>query len=522
MKVSHLGVLLSLCGALAAAPQTSYDVVIRNGRLLDGTGNPWRYADVAVRDGRIAAVGSLANEAATRVLDAAGLVVAPGFIDVHSHSGPGLAGELNRGEPLLAQGITTVCINPDGGGPVDLAAQRAELERRHTGVNTALFVPHGSIRQKVLGMADRDPSAEELARMVELVEAGMKAGGIGLSTGLYYAPGSYSKTEEVIALAKAAARFGGVYSSHIRDEGDYNVGLVAAVSEVIRIAEEGGLPGVVSHMKALGKASWGLSVAATMRIEEARARGVQVYADQYPYEASGTGIGGALVPRWAQAGGAAELAKRLHGPVRPRIAEEIRINIERRGGPASLVISRFRPDPQLEGKSLADLAAAAGKSAHEVVLDLMDRGDASLVSFNMNERDIQHIMRQVYTMTSTDGDLVPMGVGKPHPRAYGAFPRKLAVYVRERGVIGIEFAIRSMTSLPAAVFGMKSRGRIDPGAWADILVFDPEKVRDTATYLEPHQLARGMVHILVNGRVVLEGTRFTGDLPGRVVVPERR
>ena len=514
--------LIALLGGVAAQPQAAYDVVIRNGRVLDGTGNPWRYADIAVRGGRIAAMGRLSDAAAQRTIDATGLVVAPGFIDVHSHAGPGLAGELNSGEPLLAQGITTAVLNPDGGGPVDLAGQRAGYERRGTGVNTALMVPHGSIRQKVLGMADRAPTEGELALMVELVEAGMKAGGIGLSSGLYYAPGSYAKTEEVIALAKAAARAGGVYSSHIRDEGDYNIGLVAAVSEVIRIAEEGGLPGIVSHMKALGKASWGLSVASTMRIEAARARGVEVYADQYPYAASGTGIGGALVPRWAQVGGVAELQKRLHGPERPRLAEEIRVNIERRGGAGSLVISRFRPDPAIEGKSLADLAAAAGRPGHEVVLGLMERGDASLISFNMNERDIEHIMRRNYTMTSTDGDLVPMGVGKPHPRAYGAFPRKLAVYVRERGVVDLAFAIRSMTSLPASVFAMKDRGLLRPGAWADIVVFDPEKVRDTATYLEPHQLAQGMIHILVNGELVLDGGRFTGKLPGRVVPREHR
>jgi N-acyl-D-aspartate/D-glutamate deacylase len=513
-----------LLAAAPAEPQAEppFDLLIRNGRVLDGTGNPWFYADVGVRAGRIAALGRLGSAPAARTIDAAGLTVAPGFIDVHSHAGPGLAGELNHAAPLLAQGLTTVRVNPDGGGPVDLAAQRAELERRRTAVNTALYVPHGSIRRQVLGMADRAPSDAELARMVALVAAGMKAGGIGLSTGLWYAPGSYAKTEEVIELAKAAASAGGVYSSHIRDEGDYNVGLIAAVEEVIRIAEEARLPGVVSHMKALGKASWGLSVAATMRIEAARGRGVQVFADQYPYEASGTGIGGALVPRWAQVGGDAELRRRLEGPERPRLQAEIRSNIERRGGPATLVISRFRPDPAIEGKSLADLAAAARKTADEVVLDLMAHGDASLVSFNMNERDIEHIMRQSYTMTSTDGDLVPMGVGKPHPRAYGAFPRKLAVYARDRGVVELPFAIRSMTSLPATVFGMKDRGLLRPGAWADVVVFDPGKVRDAATYLEPHQLAQGMVYILVNGELALDAGRATGKLAGRVIVPERK
>jgi N-acyl-D-aspartate/D-glutamate deacylase len=274
-------------------------------------------------------------------------------------------------------------------------------------------------------------------------------------------------------------------------------------------------------MKALGKASWGLSYAATMRIDAARGRGVQVYADQYPYDASGTGISGALVPRWAQVGGNSALKARLHGTERDKLAAEIRANIERRGGAASLVVSRYRPDPSLEGKSLADLAVAAGRPADEVVMSLLERGDAALVSFNMNEQDIRHIMHKTYTMTCTDGDLVPMGVGKPHPRAYGAFPRKLRVYVRERGVIDWPFAIRSMTSLPATVFGMKGRGSLESQAWADILIFDPEKVRDTATYTEPHQLAEGMVYVLVGGELVIDNARFTDRLPGRIVVPER-
>lgn len=514
--------LLLLSGAVLPGQNPTYDLLIRNGRVLDGAGNPWRYGDIAVLNGRIAAIGRLGNVQSRETIDARGMFVTPGFIDVHSHAGPGLAGELNRAEPLLAQGITTAAVNPDGGGPADIAGQRAGYEKRGTGVNVALFVPHGSIRRKVLGMSDRAPNDAELAEMVQLAREGMKAGGIGLSSGLYYAPGSYSKTEEVIALARAAADAGGVYSNHIRDEGDYNVGLVAAVQEVIRIAEEARLPGIVTHMKALGKASWGLSLAALMRIDEARERGVEVYADQYPYSASGTSISGALVPRWALVGGDAELQKRLQGAERPRLAAEIRANIERRGGPDTLVISRHRPDTSLEGKTLAQVAAGWGQPADEAAMELLARGGASLVSFNMSERDIELIMRRPYTMTCTDGDLVAMGVGKPHPRAYGAFPRKLRLYVRERGVIDWPSAIRSMTSLPAAVFGMKDRGVLREGAWADILVFDPQAIRDAATYEQPHQLAEGIRDVVVNGVLVRQGGRFTGKLPGRIVVPERR
>lgn len=507
--------------AVFSQTMTAYDVIIRGGRVMDGTGNPWIYADIAIQGGRIAAMGRLGNARAGRVIDASGLTVTPGFIDVHSHAGPGLTSDLNHAEPLLAQGITTACVNPDGGGPVDIAAQRAGYEKQGTGVNVSLFVPHGSIRRQVLGMADRPPTDTELWQMLDLVRAGMKAGGIGLSSGLYYAPGSYAKTEEVIAMAKAAAEAGGVYSSHIRDEGDYSVGLIAAVQEVIRVAEEAKLPGIVSHMKALGQSSWGLSFAATLRIDAARAGGVQVFADQYPYNASGTGIGGALVPRWAQVGGSGELRKRMEGPERTRLAADISANIERRGGAETLFISRYQPDPSMEGKHLGELAATAGKPVVEFVFDLMKRGDASLISFNMHEKDIEHIMRQPYTMTCTDGDLVPMGVGKPHPRAYGAFPRKLRLYVRERGVIDLPSAIRSMTSLPATVFAMKDRGELRPGAWADILVFDPEKVGDVATFEEPHRLSEGIMQVLVNGEIVRENGVFTRKLPGKVVLPQR-
>ena len=358
--------------------------------------------------------------------------------------------------------------------------------------------------------------------MIRLARNGMEAGGIGLSSGLYYAPGSYAKTEEVIALAKVVGEMGGVYESHIRDEADYNIGVVGAVQEVIRIAEEGRLPGIVAHMKALGPASWGLSMALVERIKQARDRGVEVYADQYPYEASGTGIVGALIPRWAEVGGRADLLGRIQGAEHDRLAADIRRNFERRGGPEKLVISRYASNPALEGQSLAQVAKAIGRPAEETAMDLLLKGDASLVSFNMTESDIELIMRQVFTMTCTDGDLVPFGQGKPHPRGNGAFARKIRVYVNERGTIDLAFAIRSMTSLPASVFGLKDRGVLRPGASADILVFDPAKVRDAATYLEPHQMSEGMEYVLVNGIIEKDANGFTGKLGGRVVTPDRR
>ena len=512
-----------VAGGRSFAQGNKFDLLIRNAHVVDGNGNPWIRADVGITGDRIQAVGILAAATAAKIIDANGLVVTPGFIDVHSHAGPGLATEgLKHGQPVLAQGITTVLINPDGGGPTDLAAQRARYNKQGIGLNVGLMVPHGSVRQAVMGMSDRDPDSEQIAKMVDLVRQGMRAGAFGLSSGLYYAPGSYSKTDEVVALARMAAQFGGVYSSHIRDESDYSIGLVAAVQEVITIAEQAGLIGVVSHMKALGPASHGLSMALVERIEAARARGVQVYSDQYPYNASGTGIVGALMPRWAQVGGRDAMLRRIRGDERKRILEEVRENLARRGGPATLFISRYQPDPSLEGRHLAELAEKAGTPPEDYALDLLVRGDASLVSFNMSERDIELIMKQTWNMTSTDGDLVPMGQGKPHPRAYGAFVRKLRLYVKERGVIDLPFAIRSMTSLPAQVFALKDRGQVRPGAFADLLVFDPAQVNDPATYQEPHQLSEGMVHIIVNGVLVRENNKFTNELPGRVLTPERR
>ena len=524
MRRAALVVLVLLTSATPTrTQQTTFDLLIRGADVYDGAGNPWIRADVGIAGDRIVAVGALDSATAKKTIDARGLALAPGFIDVHSHAGGGLGTEeLKHGQPVLAQGITTVVVNPDGGGPVDLTAQRAAYEKQGIGLNVALMVPHGSIRREVMNMTDRDPTPQELARMVELTRAGMKAGAFGLSSGLYYAPGSYSKTAEVVAMAKAAAESHGVYSSHIRDESDYSIGLMAAVQEVIDIAEQAGLIGVVSHVKALGPASHGLSFAIVQRIEAARARGVQVYTDQYPYSASGTGITGALIPRWAQVAGRDALLRRIRGDEGRKILEEVRQNIARRGGADTLVISRYSVDPSLEGKNLAELAKAAGTTPEQHALDLLQKGEASLVSFNMSERDIELLMRQTWTMTSTDGDLVPMGRGKPHPRAYGAFPRKLRLYVRDRGVIDLPFAIRSMTSLPAQVFGMKDRGLIRAGAYADIVMFDAAKINDAATYQDPHQLSEGVTHIVVNGTVVRENGMFTGVLPGRVLAPQRQ
>ena len=506
-------------GRVVTAQDSPFDLLIINGRIMDGTGNPWRRADIGVRNGRIAAIGVFGDARAERRIDAGDQLVTPGFIDVHSHAGEGLAREgLGQGKPLLAQGITTIVANPDGGGPVDLNQQRQLLESNGLGLNVALLIGHAAVRRDVLAMAARTPTEEEMVEMQRLVRRGMEAGAYGLSSGLFYAPGSYATTEEIIALGSVVAEFGGLYTSHIRDESNYTVGLVAAVNEVIEIAEANGMLGIVSHMKALGPDNWGLSVAATTRLDEARRRGVEVYADQYPYEASSTGLSAALLPRWAQAGGSDRLRRRLaDSETRIRIVRAMRENLRRRGGAEAIVVAFYQADPQLEGKTLLEIAEERGRPAVETALDLIARGRVSIISFNMSERDIAHIMQQPYTMPSSDGGLVPMGDGRPHPRNYGAFARKLARYVREREVVSLEFAVRSMTSLPATVFGLQDRGVLRIGAWADIVIFDPVTIQDRATYTDPHQLAGGIDAVIVNGIVVRQDGRFVDAQPGQVL-----
>lgn len=515
-----VGCVLVLGSATSpAGAQSRYDLLIENGRVLDGSGNPWVRADVAVAGKQIVAVGDLDATRADTVVDATGHYVAPGFIDAHSHAGEGLTDStLSGARPLLAQGITTVVINPDGGGAVDLAAQRDSLLEHGLGVHAAPLVPHGSIREAVMGNADRAPTDAELTEMKTLVRDGMEAGGFGLSSGPFYAPGSYADTEEFIALSKVAAEYGGVYQSHIRDESNYTVGLIAAVDEVIRIAREADLPGIITHVKALGPPVWGFSAAVETRVERARAEGVEVFADQYPYTASATSLTAVLVPRWAQAGGRDSLVHRLQDPdTRARIREEMVPNLERRGGAARLQFRSYDPDPSIEGRTLADVADERDEPPLTTALSLIEDGTPGVVSFNMLDEDVKRFMRQPWTMTSSDGDLGPMGEGVPHPRNYGAFPRKLRTYVQDEDVIDLGFAIRSMTHLPASVLGMRDRGRIEPGTVADLVVFDPARINDPATFQAPHQYAEGMVHVLVNGRWAVRDGAVTGTRAGTVL-----
>lgn len=519
IRKALLFLALFLLPSLSVSGQESYDVIIRNGKVFDGTGNSWFLADVAFRGNRIAAIGDLSHATAPVDVDASGLFVAPGFIDTHTHAGGGLATpELSHGRPLLAQGQTMILVNPDGRSPLDLAAQREALLRDGLGVNVGQMVGHGSLRQAVIGMEDRLATDQDLEEMKKLLRAGMEEGAWGFSAGPFYTPGSYSDTREHVELAKVAAEYGVPYQSHIRDEADYTVGVIAAVEEVITVAREAGIPGVMTHAKVLGPRVWGFSQAIVHRIERAREEGIEVYADQYPYPASATGLSAALLPRWSQVGGRDSLRARLNDPATlARIREEMVENLARRGGADRIQFRRFVQDPSIEGRLLSDVAAERGMDPIDQSIEFFKVGSPGIVSFNMHEKDIATFMTQPWTMTSSDGDLVTWMEGVPHPRSYGSFPRKIRHYVLDEDIIGLAFAIRSMTSLPAQVYRIPDRGLLREGMAADVVVFDLETIRDKATFTEPHQLSEGMVHVFVNGQAAIRDREFTGVLAGEVL-----
>lgn len=493
------------------------DLLIEGGTVLNGTGAPGRKVDVGVRDGRIVKIGDLDEWTAAREVDARGLVVAPGFIDAHSHAWPGLAdSELSEARALLAQGITTVVLNPDGTGPPDLARQRQFIKEHGTGVHFAQLVPHDSIRREVMGFENRSPTAEEMEEMRDLVRRGMEGGALGLSTGLWSAPGNYATTEEVLNLARVASEYGGIYHSHIRDEGDVTVGVHAALEELIRISEQANLPAIITHIKVYGVTMHGRAGEVVRRVEEARDRGLEIWADQYPYAAAGGSIRLLMFPLWAQVGGGDSLRARIRSPEhRPRLRDAMEELLARWGGPGSLRIVRHEADPSYEGRTLEEIAADRAVDPLELIMEIELAGGADVVSYLMREDDVETFMRQPWTMTSTDGGIVPFGEGVPHPRYYGAFPRKIAVYVRDRGLLELNDAVRAMTGLTAEVLGIPDRGFVEEGKVADLLVFDPDEVSAPATYMEPHQYAEGMRFVFVAGTAAVDEGRFTGEREGR-------
>jgi N-acyl-D-aspartate/D-glutamate deacylase len=488
------------------------DVLIRGGTLVDGTGAAARTADVGITGDRITFVGDAAatGRTAKRTIDATGLVVAPGFIDPHTHTGGDLSNDRTKSNlPYLMQGVTTVVTNNDGGG-IDLAKMFDTWTRQGIGTNAAAYVGHGSVRGTVMGASALEPTPAQLDSMKKIVAREMDAGALGLSTGLYYAPGSFSKTEEVIELAKVAAQKGGIYDSHMRDESSYTIGLIGSINETIRIAREARIPVHIAHIKALGVDVWGQADSVIKLVRAARARGLEVTADQYPYTASGTSVSASLLPRWVEEGGNAAMRKRLTDPeLHDQIVREMTDNMRRRGGAASLLMVSTRV-PGILGKNLEQIAKERGKPPIDAAIEIILAGGSSVASFNMDEPDIRKFMVQDFVATGSDGS-------GGHPRKYGTFPKLLHQYVYTDHVLTIEQAVQRSSSRTAAALRIRDRGTVASGMFADVIVFDPKAVADRSTYEKPTELAVGMKYVLVNGVVAIDDGKYAGATAGRVL-----
>jgi dihydroorotase/N-acyl-D-amino-acid deacylase len=547
--------ILPLCVAgllmVRAQENPPFDIVIRNGRIIDGTGSPWCSGDLAVRDGRIAAIGRLEGARAARVIEARGMVVAPGFIDMLGQSEFTIL--VNPHLPSkIFQGITTE-ITGEGGSIAPLneaiiAADKlayehykiipdwrslrdyfARLERQGIGINLASYVGATQVRRMVLGDVNRPPSAAEMERMKDLVREAMRDGAVGVSTSLQYAPAPYASTEELIALAKESAGFGGIYATHMRSEGD---AIIAALDEAIRIGREAAIPVEIWHLKAAGKSNWGRMPEIVSHIEKARQSGVDITADTYAYPAWFNNFS-AFVPPWVHDGGDQKMLERLKDPaLRARIRKEMEApsiawdnEWHEVPGPDGIIISVVH-NPELlplQGKTLAEIARMWGEDPIDTLFDLLIKDNAYtyVAVFGMSEKDVALALLQPWTSVDNDSQgTAPdglLGREHPHPRAYGTFPRILRKYVREENSLRLEEAIRKFTALPAQRMRLSDRGVLKAGMWADIVVFDPETVRDLATFENPNQLSEGMQFVLVNGVPVIDGGKATNALPGKVL-----
>lgn len=506
-----------LAGALTGA---DFDVLIRNARVVDGSGNPWFRADVGVKGGRIAAVGSFRNATAGRVIDARERIVAPGFIDVHTHIENGIE-KVPRADNYLLDGVTTVVTGNCGGSEFPLSDWFAKLEQAGIGINVASLIGHNTVRKHVMGTANRLATTEEIARMQALVEEAMTQGAVGFSTGLIYIPGTYSNADEVAALAKPAGKHGGVYASHMRDEG---AKVLEAIGEAVRAGREAGARVQLSHFKIDNRRLWGAAGKSLALVERYRREGVDVVVDQYPYDRSSTNLGITL-PSWALADGPDAVKERLASPAtRRRIAAEMLKKLRELGhlNYSYATVATFAPERSYEGKTISQINVMKkrpGTVSAEIrtILDLMAAGGAQMVYHSMGAADVDQIMRYPNTAVASDGGVREFGSGVPHPRSYGTNARVLAEYVRKRHVLTVEDAIRRMTSLPARTFALRDRGLVREGMAADILVIDPEKVADKATFQDPHRYSEGFDWVLVNGTVMVEDGKLTEARGGRVL-----
>lgn len=519
MNMHRNALLCILLLPLLALGQSGYDIIIRNGKIIDGSGNSWYYADIAVKDGRIAAIRRNLSGTAERVIDAKGLLVTPGFIDVHAHIEESIF-QKPTADNYIYDGVTTVVTGNCGGSADDLSNFFSRLDSMHHSINIASLVGHNTVRRLVMGEVNRFATAAEQQQMEALVEKAMRAGAVGLSTGLIYLPGMYSNTEEVIGLAKKAAAFNAVYASHIRNEENK---VIEAVNEAINIGKLANIPVEISHFKVGGKANWGRSKQTVALIEAARSEGYDVTIDQYPYTGSSTNLGIRL-PNWALGGGQDSLKMRILDPAQhKRIIAGMLDQLHSYQFPnyGFAVIAYHKADTSLNGKSISQVNLLKGRkpgaaAEAETILDLMLAGGAQMIYHTMNEDDVRYIMKYPFNMCAADAG-VSTGEGVPHPRGYGSNARVLGRYVRDEKLFSWEEAIRRMCSLPAQKFGFKDRGLLKEGMAADILVFDQQSISDMATYEKPHQFSKGFHYVLVNGKLVIDGGTHNGTRSGKLL-----
>ena len=517
------------CAALIVtalhAQTPTFDVLLTHARIVDGTGATWFRGDIAIQGDTIVQIApsiNLGSNQARRTVDVGGRVVSPGFIDIHTHARRGI-NQVPTADNYTRQGVTTVIEGPDGSSPLPLGPFLADLAKLRISVNIGAFVGQGSVRSAVIGDVDRKATPDEIEKMKALVDTAMRDGALGLSTGLFYVPGTFTPTSEVVELAKVAAKYGGMHESHQRDDASK---VLDSVRETIAIGEGGGLPTQISHAKVIGAANFGKSVEMLKLVDAARARGVDVTLDQYPYTASATSVTSALLPAWALEGTRAQQLERLKDPAqRSRIKRDsiAMIRDERGGGdPKNVQFSNCGFDPSLAGKTLADLTKLHDmeptiENGAETVLWIAEKGGCQGIFHAMNEDDLVRILKHPATMIASDGEVTIFGRANPHPRSYGTFARVLGRYVRDEQVLTLEEAVRKMTSFPAARLGFTDRGVLRPGMKADIAIFDPATVKDMATFTAPHQYAEGFFMVLVNGQVIFENGAMTAARPGQIL-----
>ena len=514
--------LLLLCGLPAAvlAQQPPCDILITNGKIIDGTGNNWFYGSVAVKDGKILAIGRNISYNAQKTIDAKGLIVAPGFIDVHTHIEDDEVRDPNATSFIL-DGVTTCITGNCGSSNVDIGKYLTWIDSLKLSVNVASLIGHNDVRKSVMGRANRDASHEEMQQMEALVDRAMREGAVGLSTGLIYIPGTYTKTPEIVALAKVAARYHGVYASHMRDEGD---SVTSAIREALTIGREANIPVQISHFKLSGQQNWGRSRQTVAMVEQARREGIEVTIDQYPYTASSTAIS-TLLPDEILADGQDSIRARLQRPAtRKYVINSMLARLKKRKLKhfSYAVVAYHAADTSYNGKSIEEINLMKGrkhkaKYEAETVLDLMMNGGASAVFHGMGEEDVKRIMQYPFNMFASDASIRVLNAGMPHPRGYGTNARVLSKYVREEKVLSLEEAIRRMTSLPAQKFQLHDRGLLREGYAADIVIFDEQGVKDLSTFQRPHAYSKGFHYVIVNGKLTVENEKHLGVRAGRAL-----